>query len=53
MDFGAGIDVPGDTAVLCTQALVFLLVAVNGQWKMPVGYFLVDGVTGEQRANLV
>ena len=53
VDFGVGIDVPGDTSVLCTQALVFLLVALNGGWKLPVGYFLVDGVTGEQRANLV
>lgn len=53
VDFGAGIDVPGDTTALCTQALVFLLVAVNGRWKIPVGYFLVDGVTGDQRANLV
>lgn len=53
VDFGAGIDEPEDRAGLCTQALVFLLVAINGGWKLPVGYFLVDGVTGEQRANLV
>lgn len=53
VDFGAGIDMPEDRAGLCTQALVFLLVAVNGGWKLPVGYFLVDGVAEEQRANLV
>ncbi|KAI5633926.1 transposase protein domain-containing protein [Phthorimaea operculella] len=53
VDFGTTIEMPEDTAELCTQALVFLLVAINDKWKMPVAYFLVNGVTGEQRANLV
>ena len=29
------------------------LVAVNGSWKVPCGYFLVDGLSGKERANLV
>ena len=27
--------------------------AINDSWKIPVGYFLVDGASGEQRCNLV
>ncbi|CAB3242624.1 unnamed protein product [Arctia plantaginis] len=53
VDFGAEFDEPGDLSVPCTQSLVFLLVAINEPWKLPVGYFLVNGLTGEQRANLV
>lgn len=30
-----------------------LLVGLNERWKLPVGYFLVDGITGEQRSNFV
>nr|CAI5842946.1 unnamed protein product [Callosobruchus analis] len=28
------------------EALVFMLVCINGAWKIPVGYFLLDGLTG-------
>lgn len=42
-----------DSLPVAKEALVFLLTAINGAWKVPVGYFLVDGVSGEQRANLV
>lgn len=30
-----------------------MLVAINGRWKLPIGYFLVHGLGGEQRRNLV
>lgn len=43
----------GDFLPIAKEALVFLLTAINGAWKVPVAYFLVDGVSGEQRANLV
>lgn len=35
------------------EALVFLVTAVNSNFKVPVGFFLVDGVSGEKRADLV
>ncbi|XP_037295086.1 uncharacterized protein LOC115456290 isoform X1 [Manduca sexta] len=30
-----------------------MLTCINGSWKLPVGYFLVEGVTAEQKASLV
>ncbi|XP_045781588.1 uncharacterized protein LOC123878461 [Maniola jurtina] len=51
VDFGA--KVSGNVTELATQALVFLLVAINDSWKLPVAYFFVNGVTAEQKANLV
>jgi hypothetical protein len=33
--------------------LVFLLVALNSQWKIPIAYFLLDGLSAVEKANLV
>ena len=30
-----------------------MVVGINKTWKVPVGYFFVDGLSGEERANLV
>ena len=30
-----------------------MVVASNASWKIPVGYFLVNGMNGQERANLV
>lgn len=38
---------------LAKEALVFLLNCINGNWKIPVGYFLIAGCTAEQKKNLV
>lgn len=36
-----------------TQALVFMVVAMNDFWKVPVGYFFIESLTGAEKANLV
>lgn len=35
------------------NALVFIVVALNGYWKLPIGYFLIDSLNGKERANLI
>ena len=35
------------------DALVIMAVAVNASWKVPIGYFLIDGMSGGERANLI
>ncbi len=47
---GAGED---DSLPQATEALTFLAVGVNGSWKVPLGYFLIAGVSGMEMANLV
>ena len=42
-----------DSTPVVKDALVIMVVAVNTSWKVPVGYFLVDGMSGVERANLV
>ncbi|KAL4113195.1 hypothetical protein QTP88_016863 [Uroleucon formosanum] len=42
-----------DDIPLAKNALVFLAVGINGYWKMPLAYFLIDGLGGEERANLL
>lgn len=51
VDIGTGVE--GDHIEEAKEALVFLVTSVNCNFKVPVGYFLVDGMTGRQRADLV
>ena len=41
-----------DSLPEATEALVFLVVCVNGSWKVPIAYFLIHGLSGKERANL-
>ena len=50
VDLGTGIN--DDSLPEATDALVFMAVAVNASWKVPCGYFLVNGLTGAEKANL-
>ena len=51
IDLGSGVD--DDALPVAKEALVFLLVSVTERWKVPVGYFLIDGLHGDERANLL
>ena len=51
VDMGTGID--DDKAPVATEVLVFMVVCVNGSWKLPVGHFFISSLTGQERANLV
>lgn len=42
-----------DSFSIAKDTFVLMLVAINGRWKLPIGYFFVDGISGEQRCNLV
>ena len=42
-----------DSTPVATEALVLMLVCLNGNWKVPCGYFLIDGMTGNERANII
>ncbi|CAH1968697.1 unnamed protein product [Acanthoscelides obtectus] len=48
-----GFDMDGDKLPEVKEALVMMLVAINGKWKLPVGYFFINGLSGEEQANLV
>ena len=51
VDVGAG--VTSDSAPLAKDALVLMAVALKESWKIPLGYFLLDGISGAEKANLV
>lgn len=51
VDMGTGLD--HDTLPVAKEALVFMLVALDGSWKIPIGYFLLDGIGGHEKASLV
>ena len=42
-----------DSLPVAKEALVFMVVYINASWKVPRGYFFIDGFSGPERANLV
>ena len=51
VDLGNGAD--DDSLPMANDALVFMVVSLNSSWKVPCGYFFIDGLSGKERANLV
>jgi hypothetical protein len=39
--------------IQATNALVFMAVALNESWKVPVGYFLIKSLTADERSNIL
>ena len=51
VDIGTGcVD---DSLPEAKDALVFMVVCINGSWKVPCGYFLIDCLSSAEKANLV
>lgn len=48
-----GTDIKYDGMPLATQAWFFMLVCINGSWKLPIGYFLIKSMNAIQKANLI
>jgi len=42
-----------DNPTPARNALVFMLVALNSHWKVPLGYFLINSLDGKERASLL
>lgn len=36
-----------------TDALVLMVVPLNDVWKLPIGFFFINGLTAESKANLI
>ncbi|XP_072401245.1 DNA transposase THAP9 [Diabrotica undecimpunctata] len=51
VDFGN--DLQNDSNDIAKDAFVFMANCVNGSWKIPIGYFFINGLNGTQKANLV
>eukprot|EP00112_Aurelia_sp_Birch-Aquarium-sp1_P019768 Seg4956.1 transcript_id=Seg4956.1/GoldUCD/mRNA.D3Y31 product="DNA transposase THAP9" protein_id=Seg4956.1/GoldUCD/D3Y31 len=52
VDLGNGVE-DDDSSPVAKDALVLMVVSINGAWKIPCGYFFVEGLSGLERANLV
>eukprot|EP00112_Aurelia_sp_Birch-Aquarium-sp1_P014097 Seg3016.5 transcript_id=Seg3016.5/GoldUCD/mRNA.D3Y31 product="DNA transposase THAP9" protein_id=Seg3016.5/GoldUCD/D3Y31 len=52
VDLGNGVE-DDDSSPVAKDALVFMVVSINGSWKVPCAYFFVEGLSGSERANLV
>ncbi|KAG8175617.1 hypothetical protein JTE90_019429 [Oedothorax gibbosus] len=48
-----GAEIDDDELPVAKDALVFLVNSLNGNWKVPVAYFLINGLNAIERANLI
>lgn len=48
-----GESICNETMEKAKEALVFLVVALNEAWKIPVGYFLINHINSSQKSELV
>lgn len=51
VDYGHNLD--SDSVDEANQSLVILLNCINGTWKLPIGYFFITTLTGEQKSILI
>ena len=51
VDLGGGVQ--SEFLPLAKDVLVFMVVSLNCSWKIPVAYFLINGLNGADRANLL
>jgi DNA transposase THAP9 len=42
-----------DSAVLASNAFVLMIVSVNENWKLPIGYFLCNSLSSEQKVSIL
>lgn len=50
VNYGSG---PSEIKEIATEAYVFILVCLSENWKIPVAYFFVKGLSAETRATLI
>jgi hypothetical protein len=50
VDIGTG---PTDDTTLASEALVVMVVWLNGPWKLPIAYFLINKLNAEEKAAIV
>lgn len=53
VDLGINGEIDCDDPPRARNALVFMLVAINGHWKVPVGYFLIKSLNSQERSSLL
>ncbi|KAF0747034.1 THAP domain-containing protein 9 [Aphis craccivora] len=53
INFGLKTTENAGNVLVAKEVIVFLIVALNSHWKIPVGYFLIDGLNAPERAKLV
>ncbi|KAF4527952.1 hypothetical protein B566_EDAN014125 [Ephemera danica] len=53
VDLGTSLDPEGLDRPVATEALVFMVVCLNSNWKLPVAHFFTNGLTGKEKANLI
>ncbi len=52
VDLGFGVQ-PDDSSPPAANALVLMAVSLNSSWKLPVGYFLVQTLSADEKVSII
>lgn len=52
VDYGISME-QSDNLPEARYACVFLIVCINGSWKIPTAYYLIRSLSGAERANII
>jgi hypothetical protein len=52
IDLGLGTE-PDDSSPQASEALVFMVTALDSSWKLAIGYFLIASLTAEEKCKLL
>ena len=50
LDFGTGDDL--ENMPVARHVLVYMVICLNGSWKIPIAYYFVDGLSADERKNI-
>lgn len=53
VDLGTNLDSDSENRQPAKNALVFMAVAINNSWKVPLAYFFINSLKSQERANLI
>lgn len=53
VDFGPDLEDDGDTIKPAREILVFMVTSVDENWKIPVAYYVINGLNVEKKKGLV
>lgn len=53
VNIGMDYELDNDDIPQARNTLILLIIELNGYWKLPIGYFLIDSLNGTERSNLL
>lgn len=47
------VNIESDYVLLAREVLIFCVICINENWKVPIAYYLINDINAEKKANLI